>query len=138
MIDWVTGNIAISEYPSSKTDLGQFDSILNLDKFTPYHTSVHHVHIPIIDGPGNSPQEIVAVLDRMDKLVGRGRVLVHCAAGVSRSPFVIALYLAWREGYSFDQAIDLVAQRRRRPLNIDPGLLAIKDDVLGLVNGHAR
>jgi len=138
MIDWVTSDIAISEYPSSKTDLGQFDAILNLDKFTPYHTSVHHAHIPIIDGAGNRPEEIVAVLDRMDELLGRGRVLVHCAAGVSRSPFVIALYLAWREGYSFDQAIGLVARRRRRPLNIDPGLLAIKDDVLGLVNGHAR
>ena len=133
LVDWVTSRIAISEYPSSKTDLGQFDAVLNLDRFTPYHTTVHHVHLPIIDGHGNEPEEIAGVLRHMHALVERGRVLVHCAAGVSRSPFIIALYLSWRTNLSFDEAVARVALRRRRPLNIDPGLLAIKDDILAIL-----
>ena len=134
-MDWITHSIAIWEYPSSKMDLTEFDSILNLDRFTPYHTRVHHAHMPILDGPGNTPQEIVAVLDRLDGLTQRGKVLVHCAAGVSRSPFILALYLTWRDQIPFEDALELVASRRRRPLNIDPGLLEIKDEVLKLVDG---
>ncbi len=131
MIDWVNDRIAISEYPSSKVDLGQFDGVLNLDKFTPYHhDGIHHVHLPIIDGPGNTPEQIVEVLDRLDKLVRRGKVLVHCAAGVSRSPFIIALYLAWKSPLGFEEALDVVARHRSRPLNVDEGLVAMTGDVV--------
>lgn len=132
MIDWVTDRIAVSEYPSSKTDLAQFHAIVNLDQFTPYQTTIHHVHVPLIDGPGNRPEEVADLLKVLDELVGKGRVLVHCAAGVSRSPFVIALYLAWTQGMPFEEALGIVASRRRRPLAVDPGLLLIKDQVLGL------
>lgn len=133
-MDWITRNIALSEYPSSKTDLGQVDAIMNLDQYTPYRTDVHHKHLPLIDGRGNAPEEIVGVLYELDKLVQKGKVLVHCAAGASRSPFILALYLTWRYGLFFEDALALVARRRSRVLNIDPGLLAGKDDVLKLLN----
>ena len=132
IIDWVTDSIAISEYLSSQTDLGEFDAILNLDRFTPYHhQDTYHVHIPLIDGPGNDPEAIVGVIGRLHGLLGKGRVLVHCAAGVSRSPFIIAIYLAWSGNRTFGESLRLVASRRRRPLNVDDGLLALSDDVLG-------
>ena len=67
-------------------------------------------------------------------LEGGGCVLVHCAAGVSRSPFVIALYLSWKRGMPFDDAIGLVAERRSRNLNIDPGLSAISREVLDVMD----
>lgn len=133
MVDWVTESIAVSEYPSSKMDLDQFHAVINLDRFTPYQTNKLHVHIPLIDGPGNTPEEIVALLKVMDSHVQKGKILVHCAAGVSRSPFIIALYLAWTQAVPFEAALELVASKRRRPLNIDPGLLQIKDQVLSLV-----
>jgi len=134
-MDWITPTIAIWEYPSSKTDLGQFNSILNLDRFNPYHTDVHHTHMPIIDGRGNTPEEIVAVLEQLDRLVDRGRVLVHCASGVSRSPFILALYLAWKRQMPFQEAVETVASRRSRQLNIDTELLKMASEVLELVNG---
>ena len=135
VMDWVTPDIAVWEYPSSKTDLDQFDAILNVDRYSPYHTTVHHAHMPIIDGPGNAPHDIAAVVDRLHSLVQRGKVLLHCAAGVSRSPFIMALYLAFQRSMAFDEALSLVASRRRRPLNIDPGLLELREDVLSLLNG---
>lgn len=48
------------------------------------------------------------------KFIHRGRkaggVLVHCAAGLSRSPSVILAYLVWR-GRTLDGALDLLARR---------------------------
>lgn len=144
-MDWVTQHIALSEYPSSKTDLRQFNGIVNLDRYTPYKTDVRLEHMPLIDGPGNEPDSVADVLECMDSLLDDGnRILVHCAAGVSRSPFVIALYISWRHRMSFDDAIDMVAARRSRDLNIDPGLLAISDKILDLMSrrsskdGHVR
>ena len=137
-MDWVTEQVAVSEYPSSKTDLLQFDGILNLDRYTPYKTDVRLEHMPLIDGPGNTPEAVADVLERMDSLLqNNGRVLVHCAAGVSRSPFVIGLYISWKQGMVFEKALDLVAARRSRNLNVDPGLVEIAEDVLDVISQRA-
>ncbi len=134
-MEWITHKVAISGYPSSKTDLTQVNAIVNVDKYTPYKTKVPCEHMPLIDGAGNDPAAIEAVVRRLDELTQQGKVLVHCASGVSRSPFVIALFFTWKYGMFFEDALDLVARRRSRSLNIDPGLTAQTQDVLSLLNG---
>ena len=137
-MDWITPNLAISGYPSSKTDLSSLSAIINLDRYTPYTTAVRCEHMPLIDGPGNTPSAIARVLWQLDELLESGKVLLHCAAGVSRTPFVAALYLAWRQPMEFDEALELTAQRRSRELNIDIGLLAVADPVLALLSKLER
>lgn len=134
-MDWVTPKLAISGYPSSKTDLSGLTAIVNLDRYTPYTTAVRCEQMPLIDGPGNAPSAIAMVLEKLDELLESGKVLLHCAAGVSRTPFVAALYLAWRHPMEFDEALEFTAQRRSCELNIDLGLLAVADPVLALL-GH--
>ncbi len=133
LLDWLTSNLAISGYPSSNTDLSGLSAIVNLDRYTPYTTTVRFEHMPLIDGPGNAPSDVARVVWQLDELLESGKVLLHCAAGVSRTPFVAALYLAWKRPMEFDEALELTAQRRSRELNIDIGLLAVADPVLALL-----
>lgn len=41
-------------------------------------------------------------------------VLIHCHGGVSRSPSLMISYLIWRDGMSFEDALNQVAERHPR------------------------
>jgi protein-tyrosine phosphatase len=56
------------------------------------------------------PQCVAALAHLLDQ---GHTVYVHCTAGVSRSPSVAAAYLHWCCGWSLDQALVHVMQRRR-------------------------
>lgn len=47
-------------------------------------------------------------------------ILVHCQAGVSRSPAVVVSYFMWQNGWSLDTALSMVRSRRQCIL-INPG-----------------
>ncbi|KAF8868859.1 protein-tyrosine phosphatase-like protein [Mucidula mucida] len=47
-----------------------------------------------------------------DALTAGGRVLVHCALGLSRSPTVIAAYLIRKRGLSVEEALALIRKSR--------------------------
>ncbi|KAL7669192.1 hypothetical protein ACOME3_009858 [Neoechinorhynchus agilis] len=49
--------------------------------------------------------------------LAKQKVLVHCAAGVSRAPTFVAAYIMWSTGISSDRALDFI--RVKRPF-IDP------------------
>nr|CAG8578718.1 2940_t:CDS:2 [Entrophospora candida] len=51
-----------------------------------------------------------------------GKVLVQCAAGVSRSPAVVAAWLIKKNGMQVDEAIEFIKERRPG-ININQGFL---------------
>jgi protein-tyrosine phosphatase len=67
----------------------------------------------LIDGHGNEEWELETAANTLKNLVGHGGiVLIHCHAGVSRSPTILALYLARELNKSFDEVVDFIAQVR--------------------------
>lgn len=69
--------------------------------------------IPLIDGPQNNRDQFnKAVQETVTALAGGERVLVHCAAGASRSPTVAATALALTEEIELQNAIQQVADNR--------------------------
>lgn len=74
---------------------------------------VKYIHYPMIDGEGTDITQMEHAVRTLELLLNENdKVLVHCLAGVSRSPMVVALYLAWKTGTSFDDGLKFVAGGR--------------------------
>lgn len=58
-------------------------------------------------------KEIDPPLDFIDEALKNGGVLVHCGAGIDRSPTVVMLYLHRRRGIKVDEAVKIIQQKRR-------------------------
>lgn len=129
-MDWITETIAIGNIEdamdaSALKDAG-VSAVLCLNGFPQSlrFQGFEWVHAPLIDGQGNAVSDLERALDHLRELAAGHRVLVHCAEGVSRSPFVVACHLAQVQKVSFSVAIELV--RVRRPVAmVDRGLLAL-------------
>ncbi|EFJ14845.1 hypothetical protein SELMODRAFT_423066 [Selaginella moellendorffii] len=70
--------------------------------------------IPLLD---KEDQDILPVLQEclefIDEGMEQGMVLVHCVGGRSRSASVVIAYLMWKEGCSFDEALESLLACRK-------------------------
>ena len=79
--------------------------------------NVHYAHLPVEDGEPVPVRQFYAVMDAITNNIRTGNVLVHCAAGFSRSPTLTVAYLH-RTGYkNFDTAMEEI--KMLRP-SVDP------------------
>jgi protein-tyrosine phosphatase len=96
--------------------LNSFNLIVNCTKNIP-----DSIVDPFVEGPigEDSNDELLLYLPEVtrevhDILSSNGTVLIHCAAGASRSPSVVAGYLiAYRE-YTLDDAILFIRSKRKQ------------------------
>jgi atypical dual specificity phosphatase len=73
---------------------------------------ITYIHIPSPDSRPISAQEFEDIMFAMAIGVRRGNLLVHCLAGMSRSPILIAAWLD-RCGYAeIDKALSQIAELR--------------------------
>lgn len=90
----------------------EFDFVLSATRREQPLTTHHH---PLRDGPGNDPADFARAVDTARALYDReGSVLVHCAAGISRSTTLVATVLAAEEGHAFTGAVAEVREHRAR------------------------
>lgn len=79
-----------------------------------HNHGIHYSQCGLMDGPGNSLASYYSAILQLGHLVGSDKnVLVHCHAGWSRSPSVVAMYLnatGRREGW--DHYMNLIAKAR--------------------------
>jgi protein-tyrosine phosphatase len=74
---------------------------------------------PVLDGAGNSPETLRAAIDSVVSLTKSGiPVFVHCGAGMSRSPAIVAASLATIRRTSPDD--ELLALLRNHPHDVSP------------------
>ena len=82
---------------------------------------VEQIRIPVIDRPGEDVAVYFAeVAATIARLLGEGKkVLVHCAAGISRSPTFVAAYLMKSRSIGMMDALSIIATARSK---IEPNI----------------
>jgi atypical dual specificity phosphatase len=121
-MDWITPDIAIgSYYDAQNADLIRENGIRSilgliatLQGKDPADLGVQRINIiTLLDGPGNELTRFIRAINMLESLVVEAPpVLVHCRAGWSRSPAVVAGYLMRSTGVSADEALGQVAAKR--------------------------
>lgn len=102
----------------------RISAVLSLCREQAVHRAedITYIHIPIPDLRPISAQKFEDVMFAIAIFVRRGKLLVHCLAGKSRSPILVAAWLH-RCGYAgIDKALTEIAELR----DIDPSKVLLK------------
>ncbi|KAG6910573.1 hypothetical protein DXG01_009524 [Tephrocybe rancida] len=107
---------------SSKSFLttNQISHVLSIGPSPAANLKVHAVsyhRISLNDSPSSSITKVCdSACDIIDAALrsnsGNGKILIHCAAGISRSPTILAAYLLKRRGMSLKEALRHIVQAR--------------------------
>ena len=131
-MDWITRDIAIGNIDDAMRLVelrgAGIASILSLNGWPNNAANPHGLAwrcVELIDGHGNDVRRLQEAISHLHDLLARGSVLVHCMEGVSRSPLVVASYLADRAARPFADCLEEISQRRKRVL-LQPGLLELR------------
>lgn len=84
------------------------------------HSSVHEMGIEFVidvrshfNGVEMEPlPSVIKFAQDLCKLTERSKVLIHCQAGIDRSPFIAMLYYKLKNNTTYEQAYDAVASAR--------------------------
>jgi len=100
------GDASDAEWLSASNPLG-ITAVVNVNE-TPNDSrrdGIKYVHIPLDETRRVPPPTFKQVMTAIGQLIRGGKVLVHCAAGSSRSPVVVALYMDVVGYENFDDAL---------------------------------
>ena len=143
-MDWITPEIAIGNCEDALWLDGlckaRIQGILSLNGWPNSAVNFHGLNwrcVELIDGFGNPVVRLQEAVFQLHELVEQGNVLVHCMEGVSRSPLVVASYLADRAARPFEECLREVAQLRRW-VSLQPGLLELRRAYESAFEPHQR
>jgi protein-tyrosine phosphatase len=114
-------NLFIGSYHDALKEGEQFDIIISalcvseyrmFEMDVPYHVEWHKLILMDTD-----EEEIYDYFNQVDAILRRGlregkRILVHCAAGRSRSPTLVIAHLMMEHNWTRKEAIEFVSRKR--------------------------
>ena len=98
----------------ARTNPQRINTVISLCREQAGHrgAKITYMNVPIADSRSVSVQKFEDIMFAITIGVRRGNLLVHCLAGMSRSPIMVAAYMS-RCGYAgIDKALDEIAELR--------------------------
>lgn len=143
-MDWITSTIAIGNCDDARRfstlcDAG-INGILSLNGWPNGAANMHGLVwrcVELIDGHGNPVERLHEAISQLHELLALGKVLVHCMEGVSRSPLVVASYLADQSERPFEECLQEIAQLRKW-VAPQPGLIELRRAYESAIAPHQR
>jgi protein-tyrosine phosphatase len=83
---------------------------------------ITYIQLPMLDAQPLQFEMVDEVMHTIARNIIAGGVLIHCAAGLSRSPVMVALYFDLVGFRNFDEALDEVARLR----TVDPSPVIVR------------
>jgi protein-tyrosine phosphatase len=145
-MDWITSKIAIGNIDDAvKLNTlrnSGISSVLCLNGWPNNAANTQGINwhcVELVDGFGNEVTRLQEAICLLDKLINdhSGSVLVHCMEGVSRSPLVVASYLADKNLRSFDECLCEVSSLRKW-VSLQPGLFELRQSYELTIQPHLR
>jgi protein-tyrosine phosphatase len=143
-LDWITSEIAIGNCDDARRlDVlcsAGIGSILSLTGWPNGESNTRGLVwrcVELIDGHGNPVTRLHQAVWQLHELVTQSKVLVHCMEGVSRSPLVVASYLADKAARPFEECLNEVAQVRKWTA-LQPGLMELRRAYESAIAPHLR
>ena len=96
----------------NRNDLSQ----INQKKYIHYLSEFEYSNVPLPDhktGRLAETSEIKRAVDKLELLISKGPVFMHCHAAAERSPLISIAYLYKNKGLSLIQACDYVKQQNK-------------------------
>lgn len=130
-MNWITDNIAVGDWMDSRST--PTDAILNMaiEELGPIdRTGKEYLNIKTYDRFKFTDSQLDLALSFIHGVVSNNKtILVHCIAGISRSPSIVATYLAIQKGSNFDKELNEIYWKRSQ---VDPAgaiILSCRDYV---------
>ena len=103
---------------SEDDNIGLTDAVLNVAyEVDRINSNTRYNKIALIDGAPDQVYAMTAAVLLLDHLVKNyDSVLIHCVAGISRSPTILAIYLAVKKEITLNEALMFIKSKR----DIDP------------------
>lgn len=145
-MDWITHDIAIGNCDDAiRLDVLRSAGIQGILSLTGWPNSAATANghgltwrcVELIDGYGNDVSRLQEAVWQLHELLAKGSVLVHCMEGVSRSPLVVASYLADKAERPFEDCLQEVALLRKRAC-LQPGLIELRRAYESAIKPHQR
>lgn len=131
-MDRVLGRLWIGAMPDFQVPLASlgFSAVVDLrdGDVSPAREGVEVLRVANRDGDPWTREQVLGILDFIARHIADGKVLVACAAGMSRSASIVVGYLV-RSGWDVAEAFDEVRRSRPRIMPV-PKML---DSVLAAV-----
>ena len=111
-MDFILARLAIGDIYDARNISRDITAVLNCtEEHDTSREGILYLKIPLIDFQPINPEYIPRAVRWIKEVISDNTVLVHCNAGIGRSPSIVVCYLS-EIGFGFEEAVRLVKSKR--------------------------